>query len=151
MADETTRTRVRSWSLIAALALLAAGLYAAAYLVYAKLNVVFQAPGFTSECNLSSALNCDALMDKPESSLFGLPISLLAIPTYLVMAFLAWRGGRDDDTATQARSYLAGIGLLTICHSVYMASVSTRYGVFCPYCTLMYAVNIGVTILAVRA
>jgi protein-disulfide isomerase/thiol-disulfide isomerase/thioredoxin/uncharacterized membrane protein len=151
MADETPHSPARSWPLVAALALLAAGLYAAAYLVYAKLNVVFQAPGFSSQCNLSSALNCDALMDKPESSLFGLPISLWAIPTYLVMAFLAWRGRADDEAASHARVYLAGIGTLAVLHSAYMASVSAGYGVFCPYCTLMYAVNLGATIFAVMA
>jgi len=155
MADTTPpppeHAPTRSWPLVAALVLLAAGLYAAAYLVYAKLSVVFQAPGFSSQCNLSAALNCDALMDKPESSLFGLPISLLAIPTYLVMAFLAWRGRRSDQSASDARCYLAAIGLLTVLHGLYMASVSAGYGVFCPYCTLMYAVNIGVTIFAVMA
>lgn len=151
MADNSSHSPARSWPLIAAFVLLAAGIYAAAYLVYAKLNVVFQAPGFSSQCNLSSVLNCDALMEKPESSLFGLPISLLAIPTYLVMAFLAWRGRGSDAAASDARNYLAGIGTLTVLHSVYMASVSAGYGVFCPYCTLMYAVNIGVTICAVLA
>ncbi|MGB0588168.1 MAG: redoxin family protein [Myxococcota bacterium] len=136
---------------MAALALLVAGLYAAGYLVYAKLNVIFQAPGFASECNISSALNCDALMDKPESSLFGLPVSLLAIPTYLVMMFLAWRGRASDAAARGARTYLAGIGALAIVHSIYMASVSAKYGVFCPYCTLMYAVNLLVTAFAISA
>ena len=151
MTENNAHAPTRSWPLVAAMALLAAGLYAAAYLVYAKLNVVFQAPGFASECNISSALNCDALLDKPESSLFGLPLSLLAVPTYLVMLFLAWRGRAADAKATQSRHFLAGIGALTVIHSAYMASVSAKYGVFCPYCTLMYAVNLGVTVCALLA
>jgi protein-disulfide isomerase/uncharacterized membrane protein/peroxiredoxin len=151
MTDNDTHAPTRSWPLVAALALLVAGLYAAGYLVYAKLNVIFQAPGFASECNISSALNCDALMDKPESSLFGLPISLLAIPTYLVMMFLAWRGQASSAAGRSARTYLAGIGTLAVLHSLYMASVSAKYGVFCPYCTLMYTVNILVTLFAVLA
>jgi protein-disulfide isomerase/uncharacterized membrane protein/peroxiredoxin len=151
MTDNNSHAPKRSWPLTAAFALLMAGLYAAGYLVYAKLNVIFQAPGFVSECNISSALNCDALMDKPESSLFGLPISLLAIPTYLVMMFLAWRGRASDAAGRSARTYLAGIGALAIVHSVYMASVSAKYGVFCPYCTLMYTVNILVTTFAILA
>ena len=61
MTDNNSHAPKRSWPLMAALALLVAGLYAAGYLVYAKLNVIFQAPGFASECNISSALNCDAL------------------------------------------------------------------------------------------
>ena len=90
-------------------------------------------------------------MDKPESSLFGLPCLLFAIPTYLVMMLLAWQGRAATSAAASARHYLATIGLLATLHSVYMASVSAKYGVFCPYCTLMYAVNLLVTIFAVMA
>ena len=151
MTENTSHAPKRNWPLIAALALLVAGLYAAAYLVYAKLNVIFQAPGSASECNISSALNCDALMDKPESSLFGLPLSLFAVPTYLVMMFLAWRGRAADIVGSKARHYLAAIAFLATLHSVYMAGVSAKYGVFCPYCTLMYAVNLLVLIFAVMA
>ena len=132
----------------AALVFLAAGLYAACYLIYAKLMVEFQAPGFASECNINSALNCDALLDKPESAIFGLPLSLYAIPTYVVMGFLALRALKNAAVAEAAVSYLATIGTLTVLHSGYMASVSAGYGVFCPYCALMYAVNVVVTITA---
>ena len=124
MTVNNTDAPKRSWPLLAAMALLVAGLYAAAYLVYAKLNVVFQAPGFASECNLSSALNCDALLDKPESSLFGLPLSLFAVPTYLVMMMLAWRGRAATSAGTSSRHYLIAIGFLATLHSVYMGSVS---------------------------
>ena len=48
---------------LTSLLLLVGGIYAATYLIYAKLMVQFQAPGFASECNISQALNCDALMD----------------------------------------------------------------------------------------
>ncbi|MGM0574286.1 MAG: vitamin K epoxide reductase family protein [Myxococcota bacterium] len=144
----TNPTPRRRWPLALALVLLTAGIGVAAYLVYVKLRLGYD-PSFESACNYGGKFNCDQVQTHPASQLFGLPIALFAIPTYLVLAFLAAAGLRAREGASRAVSYLAGIGVLTVGHAAWLAWVShSEIGFYCPYCMVMYGVNLGVTVLA---
>ena len=141
------------------MAVLAAGLGVAVYLVRHKLALK---TGILkdSSCNFGSTLNCDAVNTSQYSELFGLPIAMYAIPTYAVMLYLSWLGLKalttgDDKEKQQgvvALTAVAGIGLLATAHSLYMAYLSTAVlGVYCVFCMSLYAVNIVSTFLAIKA
>ena len=83
----------RTWPLKATLVVLTAGLYFAGYLAYLKLKITFPDPDFVSFCKLGDGFDCDEVQRHASSMLFGVPIALLAIPTYLVMGWLAWIPG----------------------------------------------------------
>ncbi|MCB9728744.1 MAG: thioredoxin domain-containing protein [Deltaproteobacteria bacterium] len=142
---------VRPWPLAVALLLLFGGIGLALYLTYVKLRLGYD-PTFVSACNFGGKLNCDQVQTHPASEIFGLPLALYAIPTYLVMAFLAFFGLRGGPRAGTATSYLAGLGVLTVLHSAYLAWVShTQIGFYCPYCIGLYVVNLSTTVLAFAA
>lgn len=144
--------------LIATLALLAVGVGVAVYLVRHKLHVLLD-PGYLSSCNLGGAINCDKVNMSGMSELFGLPISLYAVPTYLAQIYLvatAMRAGKDGgvDAATGRRALdiVAGLGLLTSAFSLYLALYSSvKVEAYCLYCISLYVVNFGSTALAIAA
>jgi uncharacterized membrane protein len=108
------------WALMVAAVLDLAGVGIAAYLLYAKLRIKFDI-GFASSCNLGGRLNCDAVQTSPYSEILGVPVALLAMPMYALMAFLAIRGlvrARDaasEATRSSAIAALFGLGALTTC------------------------------------
>jgi protein-disulfide isomerase/peroxiredoxin/uncharacterized membrane protein len=143
----------------ALLAVLAIGLGVGAYLVRHKLQLE---TGLivNSSCNLNSTINCDAVNTSAYSALFGYPIALYAIPTYGVMALLAWfgvQGVQSADAAVRERgrvavAAVAAIGTLTVAHSVYMAYLSSVVlQTYCLFCMSLYAVNLLATVLAIKA
>lgn len=138
----------RTWPLSIALLLLLGGAGIAVYLTYVKLRLGYD-PTFVSACNFGGKLNCDQVQTHPASELFGLPIALYAVPTYLLMALLAFMGLKRGPHSGAATSYLAGLGVLTVLHAGYLAWVShSQIGYYCPYCMMLYGVNLGVTVLA---
>ncbi|MBM4397271.1 MAG: hypothetical protein FJ087_16495, partial [Deltaproteobacteria bacterium] len=108
-------------------ALAAYGVGAAAYLLYAKIRIKFDA-SFASACDFGGKLNCDAVQTSPYSEVLGVPVALLAIPTYVMMAYLAVAAARNRDAAPEAagRSVgaLFGLGALTTGYAVYLAWLS---------------------------
>jgi protein-disulfide isomerase/uncharacterized membrane protein/thiol-disulfide isomerase/thioredoxin len=151
MEPQTDENLGKTWPLKAVLALLAAGLWMAIYLVWIKLQLKLDS-SFKSICDLSEVFNCGQVQTDPASELFGLPISLLAVPTYLVMATLAIAGIRGGSHARPATAYLAGIAALTVVHSLYLAYVSSFViGAYCLFCIGLYVVNLGSLVLAVSA
>lgn len=141
----------RTWPLGLAILLLLGGIGVAAYLAYVKLRLGYD-PTFVSACNFGGKLNCDQVQTHPASEVFGLPLALYAVPTYLLMALLAFFGIKRGPSSGTATSYLAGMGLVTVLHAGYLAWVShSQIGFYCPYCMALYAVNVGVTALAFAA
>jgi protein-disulfide isomerase/uncharacterized membrane protein len=148
-----------SGPLYAILALCVAGLGVAIFLVRHKLHITLD-PTYVSSCNLGGAINCDKVNVSDRSELFHLPISLYAIPTYAVTAYLgvqALRALNTTDAAIRrlgstALSAVAGIGLLTSLFSLYLAWYSTVHvEAYCLYCISLYVVNFGITALAIAA
>ena len=145
--------------LYALLAVLAGGLGVGVYLVRHKLALK---AGILkdSACNFNATFNCDAVNMSEQSDLFGLPVSLYAIPTYAVMIFLVWKAiqgvtaGTDDarKDGKVALTAVAGIGLLTCLHAMYLAYISSAVlGAYCLFCMTLYAVNLISTGLAIAA
>ncbi len=135
----------------ATIALLFGGIGLAVYLVWVKLQLKLDS-SFKSICDLGDTFNCGQVQTDPASEVFGLPISLWAVPTYLVMAYLAMVGARGGEKAKAATAYLAGISLLAVIHSAYLAYLSSFViGAYCLFCIGLYAVNLGALVLSVIA
>ena len=135
------------------------GIGVAIYLVRHKLHITLD-DTYISSCNLGGAINCDKVNVSKASEMFGLPISLFAIPTYAVMAYLGVVALRAIDTTDRAAreagalalNAAAAIGVLTCAYSLFLAYYSTvEVEAYCLYCILLYAVNLAATGLAIAA
>ncbi|MSP90189.1 MAG: redoxin domain-containing protein [Myxococcales bacterium] len=140
-------------------AVLAAGLGVSIWLVRHKLHITLD-PTYVSSCNLGGAINCDKVNVSGWSEVFGLPVSLLAVPTYAVQGYLGYvaLGALKATDAGQraigatALSAAAGIGILTVLFSMFLAYYSTSVvEAYCLYCISLYAVNLTATGLAIAA
>ena len=145
--------------LYAMLAVLAVGAGVAAYLVMHKLRIQLD-PTYQSSCNLGGAINCDAVNVSDASTLFGLPIALYGVPTYLVLAWfvrsaLKAVGSTATDVIEEGRTALiaaSAIGIAAVLHSVYMSWYSAAVvESYCLYCMSLYAVNVLFTGMALWA
>lgn len=129
---------------LAALAALAVGLGLGGYLTYTHVRLLFDNT-YVSDCNFSTTLNCDVVNTSDYSELFGIPIALFAIPTYLVIAFLVGKSFRKRGEDEQVPLGLAfASSSLTVLTSFFLAGVSVfvlKTG--CPFCMGMYAVNLS--------
>jgi protein-disulfide isomerase/uncharacterized membrane protein/peroxiredoxin len=145
---------------MAAIALLLGGLGVAAYLVFVKLSLEYD-PEFKSACNFGDKLNCDAVQTSQFATLFGVPIALLAIPTYFVMIFFALMGMRSEvtrgrpraiETARNAVFGLGGVAALTVVFSLYLGFVSFfKLDTACIYCMTLWGINAGAFVCAFLA
>jgi protein-disulfide isomerase/uncharacterized membrane protein/peroxiredoxin len=140
------------------LAILAAATAVAVYLVYHKVRISLD-PDYVSSCNFGGAMNCDAVNTSDWSELFGLPIALFGIPTYLTWTFLAWRartglGAGSGEARQEGRTALdlaALIGLGTVAYSIFLAAISTfAVRAYCIYCITLYLINIAGTWVTLR-
>jgi protein-disulfide isomerase/uncharacterized membrane protein/peroxiredoxin len=132
-----------------------AGISLAVHLTLMKLWLLHE-PDYQSGCNFGQGLNCEVNQLSSYSDIMGVPIAVWAIPTYLLMAFLAGfaliKGRGDDSEVDQARNaidLLFVLGLTATLYSAFLAYVS--YFVleaFCPYCLGMYGVNLAILFLA---
>ena len=129
--------------------LLSAGIGAAWYLTMVKLQLQYH-PDYISGCNYSKAVNCDTVQTSAQSEIFGIPIALLGIATYVAMMFLAVMAVAGRSHRRRALSALFCVGLATCGYSVYLAFISIFViKAVCTYCILMYAVNFSVATVAV--
>jgi len=135
-------------SLALIIVLLAIGIGAAWYLAMVKLRLQYH-PEYISDCNYSQTVNCDTVQTSDQSEIFGIPIALLGIATYvamMVLAILAAIGGRHRPKALSA---LFSVGLATCLYSLYLAIISLFViKAVCTYCILMYAVSVLVTLVS---
>lgn len=80
---------------------------------------------YTSFCNVSSTVNCDAVLMSPYAVLLGIPMAAWGLLSYLALAVLLYRRGRSVGTArAQASLLLVAVAAWNVGVSLYMASVS---------------------------
>lgn len=129
----------------AAQLLLLAGLGVAGYLTYSHMRLVYSKDVVDSLCNINEVFDCDKVNTSEYSELFGLPVALYAIPTYLVLAFLIQQSRKrmlDDEQAPLAMAF--GISLLTGLVSLFLGGVSAfLIKAVCLFCISLYVVNLG--------
>jgi len=105
---------------------------------------------YTSFCNVSATVNCDAVLMSPYAALLGVPIAAWGLLSYLVLAVLMVRRGRAVGSA-RSQTSLALVALATwnVGISVYMATISPA--VLRHLCLLCFGTYLVVAAVAVLA
>jgi uncharacterized membrane protein len=95
---------------------------------------------YTSFCNVSSTVNCDAVLMSPYGMLLGIPVAAWGFLSYLALAFLLFRRRRAVGAARIQTVLLAlGLALWNVGVALYMAAISTfAIGALCLLCAGTY-------------
>lgn len=135
-------------ALMLALIISIAGMYLGAYLTQRHYQLQNnQETEHTFICSLSSSFNCDLVNSSPYSELFGVPVALLGFFFYLtvfaVTLFALWKPAHAEIPLIVMHC----LAIFSILFSVYLFYVAKFIiGALCPYCIMMYAVNLGLFI-----
>lgn len=130
--------------LILALALL--GVVASA----ASLYVHYQAlkdPAYTSFCDVSETVSCQALYESEYGSLFGVPVAAGGAIWSVLVLLLAWRGMGDARAKItgEIAGYVFLLSTLGLAVVLYLGYASVFViGKVCPLCMAMYVSVIGI-------
>lgn len=126
--------------------LLLAGVGIAVYLARHHENQLYGDPSVRlANCPQSETVDCEAVNTSAWSELLGVPIAAYAVPTYLLVLGLLWRGRREP----RLTSYAFGIGLLATLASAFLWYVSSvKVGFLCVWCLRLYAINAAIPVLA---
>jgi protein-disulfide isomerase/uncharacterized membrane protein/thiol-disulfide isomerase/thioredoxin len=143
MGSRTDIPRVgRAWALLALLPVLLLSAGVAAYLGWVHILLTHGEAAFESACKLGGSFDCDKVNTSRWSELFGLPISLWAVPLYLAMGWLALVGGRADRRGQRARGALALLSGWNLAVSLFLAGISVFVLEYiCLFCVGLYALH----------
>ena len=136
---------------------LAVAAAAAAYLLWAFVQLEYGPAGFESACNWSDAMNCDQLNNSRYGKLpvpgFGrVPITVFGIATYAVMAWLVRRALKGDALGRAALRLLAIGAGLSVAYGLFLVWVMVSIEkTGCPYCLSMDAGAVLVLVLSLVA
>jgi len=120
----------------------ALGLGVSVYLSHLHVELFYGSGVAESLCDLGNGFNCSAVNGSPESEIFGIPQSVLAVPAYVVAGVLGVAGGRSR--GSRYAIGLAGLALLAVLYSARLAWISaTVIGAWCLFCMVLYAVNLA--------
>ena len=94
----------------------------------------------TSPCSINERWDCGIVNHSPYAMLAGIPVAILGIAGYLLMAALA---------ASSAWRLLLATALVGLAFSLYLAHIESRVlGVWCIYCVISLADISLMTLLA---
>jgi vitamin-K-epoxide reductase (warfarin-sensitive) len=94
----------------------------------------------TSPCSINERWDCGIVNHSPYAMLAGIPVAILGIAGYLLMAALA---------ARRAWRLLLAAALVGLAFSLYLAHIESRVlGVWCIYCVISLADISLMTLLA---
>lgn len=135
------------WAILATLGL-AAALGLATLYVHTMLRVT--AGAYTSFCNVSEQVNCDAVLTSRYGALLGVPVGAWALVTYAALGFLVvWRRQASGPARARATLLLVGLAVWSLVFSLYMAAVALlAVRAFCLLCAGMYVLNVLLAVLA---
>ncbi len=100
---------------------------------------------YTSFCNIGGGLNCDRVLTSPYSQLFGYPVELWGLATYLLIAAatIAARPARDGKHQGEMLLVLS-LTTWAALFSIYMGAIATfAVGYLCINCVALYLTNFG--------
>lgn len=124
----------------------AVGLVAAAVLAYEKYRLLAN-PFYTPSCNISSAVNCTAVMQSDQSNAFGFPNPYLGLVGFAVvltigLALLAGSTFAGWFWSGLNVGILAGAGF--VLWLMYQSAVEIE--AYCPYCMVVWVVTAILTV-----
>ncbi len=144
------RVEPRSATELALLVVL--GLDAALSLVMLYIHAQLHATGgtYTSFCNVSNRVNCDAVLGSQYALLGGFPVALWALATYVALAGLvAWRGRAPTPTRGRLTLLMVAVAAWIFVFSLYMGALAVwALGTICLLCAGMYVLNATIAVLA---
>jgi uncharacterized membrane protein/protein-disulfide isomerase len=135
--------------LILALALLALGASIAALYVHYR---ILRDPTYTSFCEISETVSCEAVLESPYASVRGVPVAVGGViwsTLVLLIAAGAMRRRDNPDAYAAAAGYifvLATVGLSAVLYLGYASFFII--GKLCPLCLTMYASVIGIFLVS---
>jgi len=140
-----------AWSgIVIACASIAIGV--AAYLLHGFLLKTYGTEAYDSACAINETFNCDKINTSVWGKLFGIPITVFAIPTYAAFLGLGVVGMGGGDAARAAWSLLrlgAALGLAYGAFLLYvMVAIEQTY---CLFCLTMDAMGVGILIASTVA
>lgn len=138
----------QKWALIAVLFFAVAGMALGLFLTdYHYKLLANQETTHTVLCTLSSSFNCDIVNSSPYAELFGVPIALWGFFFYLTLfciAGIALFAKQNEKLVL----LLHGMALFSVLYSIYLFYIAEFViGALCPYCIIMYGVNISLLLL----
>jgi uncharacterized membrane protein len=93
-----------------------------------------------SPCSINERWDCGIVNHSPYAVLGGIPVAIIGIAGYLLMAVLAWR---------RAYRLLLTAALVGLAFSLYLARIEAHVlGVWCVYCAISLADISLITVLA---
>ena len=129
---------------------LALGLSLAILYVHAQLTATNGR--YTSFCNVSTRVNCDAVLSSPYGRLLGVSVAVWALLTYAALAILLFvRRQATGERRARATVALLALALWSLVFSLYMAGLAAfAIGAICLLCSGLYLLNGTLAALAWR-
>ncbi len=130
-------------------AILCAGIAIGIYLTrFHEIEMYGDRTATLSNCPRTETTNCEVVNTSGYSEIAGVPISALAIPSYLLLLILAARAWRRP----RLLSLVFASGLVLLLYSLYLFYVSrVVIGYLCLWCFRLYMINAGIPLLAALA
>ncbi|MBR57904.1 MAG: hypothetical protein CMH54_07575 [Myxococcales bacterium] len=130
------------------------GLAIAVYLAIMKSELDANILNTAKACGIDGG-GCAKNQLSSYSSVFGVPIAIWAIPTYIVAAFLTGHAlikqKHEEFLARKTVSLVVVIGLMTTLYSLFLAYISFFVLEPCKFCMGLYAVNGSILVLSFMA
>lgn len=117
--------------------LAALGLILASYLFYSYL-----APVPLGLCNLSAAVNCDAVTKGPLAEFLGVPVSLVGLIGYITILYASLMQFK------KLHLFMTGFGMVFCLRLTYLEIFAEK--VFCPVCGACQIVMLALFIISVK-
>lgn len=132
------------------LALAAVALVASVLSLYVHYQMVND-PAYTSFCDVSETVSCEAVLESQYATMFGVPVAVGGAIWSALVLLLAWRGmgTRSPETSAAVAGYiflLATIGLSAVLYLGYASFFVLRK--MCPLCLTMYVAVIGIFVVS---
>jgi uncharacterized membrane protein len=129
-----------------------AGLAAASASTYVHYKLLTD-PGYTSACDINSAVNCTAAYLSPYGSLWGIPVAIGGVLFFAVVLVLSGLGGRPAspfrDSVPTYISVLSAVALAVVLYLAWASYVQLR--TFCILCAITYVAVTAIFILSAGA
>ena len=119
--------------------------------IFVSLELVNQSASFAASGEVGCIIGNQGCLKAASStfaSLFGNPISIFGLSFYIAAALLCIVGlfWRSEQEALEKVFFLGST--LAVIYSLFLGAVSLSGGYLCPYCATLYAINLGLFIVA---
>jgi uncharacterized membrane protein len=102
-------------------------------------------PAYTSFCDVSETVSCQALYESQYGSMFGVPVAVGGAIWSALVFLLAWQGMGAPKAAGETAGYIFLLSTLGLAMVLYLGYASFFViGKVCPLCMAMYVSVIGV-------